>query len=81
MRRLFYLAVGVGIGVAAVRRISKAADRLTPSGLAGTAQRSLGGLGDSLRDFLDDVKMAMAQREAELHDALAADAQRPPGRG
>ncbi len=83
MRRLFYLAIGVGIGVAAVRKVSRAADRLTPSGLAGSAQRSLGGLGESVREFLDDVKMAMAQRETELHEALAGeptDGSRGPGR-
>ena len=35
MRRLFWLAMGVTIGVMVVRKLSKAAERLTPRGMAG----------------------------------------------
>ena len=37
MKRLFYLAVGAGVGIAAVRRAKRAARKLTPAGLADTA--------------------------------------------
>jgi hypothetical protein len=74
MKRLFYLAVGAGVGVAAVRRVSKAAQKLTPSGLAGSAGGALSGLTDTVRGFLDDVRFGMAEREIELHDALTGDA-------
>ncbi|MGH3266299.1 MAG: DUF6167 family protein [Trebonia sp.] len=78
MRRLFYLALGAGLGVAAVRKISKAASRLTPSGLADSAGKSFSGLTGSLRGFADDVRAGMAQRETELRAALTDD--NPPKR-
>jgi len=73
MRRLFYLAVGAGLGVAAVRKLSKAASKLTPSGLAGSAGESVTGLARSVRGFVDDVRSGMAEREIELRDALTGD--------
>jgi len=77
MKRLFYLAVGAGVGVAAVRRASRAARKLTPAGLAGTAGGAVSGLRGSIRDFVDDVRVGMVEREAELHDALASEAPAP----
>jgi hypothetical protein len=44
MKRLFYIAVGAGVGVAAFRRASRAARKLTPAGLAGTAGGAVSGL-------------------------------------
>jgi hypothetical protein len=73
MRRLFYIAVGAGIGVAAVRKLSKAASKLTPSGMADSLTATVGGLGASLRGFVVDVRIGMAEREAELHEALRGD--------
>lgn len=77
MRRLFYLAVGVGIGVAAVRKAtqvaSRAAQKFTPSGVAGSARSSASGLFDSARAFIDDVRVSMAEREVKLHEALTGD--------
>lgn len=73
MRRLFYLAIGVGIGVAAVRKATKAAQKFTPSGVAGSARSSASGLFDSARAFIDDVRVSMAEREIQLHEALTGD--------
>jgi hypothetical protein len=70
MRRLFYIALGAGVGVAAVRKATRTAQKLTPAGLAGSARESATGLGASIKEFLDDVRANMAVREAELHDAL-----------
>jgi hypothetical protein len=70
MRRLFYIALGAGVGVAAVRKITKTAEKFTPAGLADSAKASASGLGSSVMLFLDDVRANMAVREAELHDAL-----------
>jgi hypothetical protein len=74
---VFYLAVGVGIGIAAVRQLTKAANsaagRLTPSGIATRTADSASGLMSSVRDFVDDVRAAMMQRETELRDALSGD--------
>ena len=77
MKRLFYLAVGAGVGVAAVRRVSRAARKLTPSGLAGSAGGAASGLRGSVRRFVDDVRIGMVEREAQLHEALASDAPPP----
>jgi hypothetical protein len=73
MRRLFYLAVGVGIGIAAVRKATKAAQKFTPSGMAGSARSSASGLFDSARAFIDEVRVNMAEREIQLHEALSGD--------
>lgn len=70
MRRLFYIALGAGVGVAAVRKVTRTAEKFTPAGLADSAKASASGLGDSIKMFLDDVRANMAVREAELHDAL-----------
>ncbi len=71
MKRLFYLAVGAGVGVAAFRRASRAARKLTPAGLAGSAGGAVSGLRGSIRGFVDDVRVGMVEREAQLHEALA----------
>ena len=73
MRRLFYLAVGVGIGIAVVRKATKTAQKFTPSGVAGSARSSASGLFDSARAFIDDVRVSMAEREIQLHEALTGD--------
>jgi hypothetical protein len=70
VRRLFYIALGAGVGVAAVRKVTKTAEKFTPAGLADSAKASASGLGGSIKMFLDDVRVNMAVREAELHDAL-----------
>jgi hypothetical protein len=77
MRRLFYLAVGAGVGVAAVKRISRAAQKLTPSGLAGSAGGAISGVGGSLRGFIDEVRLGMAERELELQEALVGEPPAP----
>lgn len=60
------MAVGATAGVLVVRKVSKAAQAYTPSGLAASAA----GVGDSLRYFADQVRAGMVEREAELRDAL-----------
>ena len=77
MKRLFYLAVGAGVGIAAVRKATQTAKKLTPAGLAGSAGGAISGVRGSLRGFLDDIKIGMAERENELHDALAGEAPSP----
>jgi hypothetical protein len=66
MRRLFWLAMGVTVGALVVRRLSRAAERLTPSGLAETVGGSLAELSGRLRDFAVDVRDAMTDREEQL---------------
>jgi len=69
MRRVFWVAVGAAAGVYAVRKVQKTLHAYSASGLAERA----GGLGDTLKAFADDVRAGMAEREAELRDALGLD--------
>lgn len=73
MKRLFWLALGVTLGALIMRKLSKAAARLTPSGMAQGIAASLGELADALRDVAADVREAMAEREAELREAVGMD--------
>lgn len=74
MRRLFWLGIGAAVGVAGVRKLTRTAEAFTPQGIAG----SFAGLGDTVRDFADDVKAAMREREHDLMDALGVNADGTP---
>jgi hypothetical protein len=71
MRRLFWLGIGLAVGALVVRAVTKKAQSLTPGGLAASARDSAAGLLDTVRDFVDDVRDGMAEREAEIHAAFA----------
>jgi hypothetical protein len=66
MRRLFWVAVGAAAGIYAVRKVQKTLHAYSPSGLAERA----GGLGESIATFAEEVRAGMADREAELREAL-----------
>lgn len=70
MKRLLWLGIGVAVGVLVVRKVSKAAARYSPHGIAESARESATGLLDSVRDFVADVRDGMAEREAQLHAAF-----------
>lgn len=70
MKRLFWVALGATAGVLIVRKLTQAADNFTPDGAADRASRAMGGLGQALREFAEEVKVATAQRDAELRQAL-----------
>ena len=70
MRRLFWVAVGAAAGIYAVRKVQKTMHAYSPSGLAERA----GGLGESITAFAEEVRAGMADREAELREALGLDA-------
>lgn len=77
MRRLFWTGIGIGVGATAgvlvARRLRKTREALTPSGIAGALAGAVSGLTDAVRDFGADVKAGMAEREAELNEALGFD--------
>ena len=78
MRRLFWLAMGVTIGALLVRKMSRAVQKLTPSGMANGIGAGLTELAESIRDFAADVREATAEREAELREATGLDGTRGP---
>jgi hypothetical protein len=66
MRRIFYITLGITVGVIAVRRFTKLAESLSPDSMAASAA-------GAISSFVDDVREGMAQREAELRAALEYD--------
>jgi hypothetical protein len=77
MRRLFWLAMGITIGALVVRKLSRAAEKLTPQGIAGALVEGLRDLADAIGDFGADVRAAAAAREAELRAGTGLDAPLP----
>lgn len=73
MRRLFWLAMGVTIGALLVRKLTKAAERLTPRGIAVGVGEGLRELADAIREFTADVREAMNEREIELRAGTGLD--------
>ncbi len=69
MRRMFYVALGATVGVLVVRRVSNAAAKWTPEGLAVQAS----GVGDRVTQWWALVQQGAAERETELRDSLGLD--------
>ena len=72
MKRLLWLGVGLAVGAIVVRKVTRKANEFTPTGIATSLSQSAGGLVESLRSFVDDVREGMAEREGEIHEAFAA---------
>jgi hypothetical protein len=77
MRRLFWLAMGITIGALVVRKLSRAAEKMTPGGIAGSIAEALRDLAEAIGEFGADVREAMAQRETELRAGTGLDAPLP----
>ena len=78
MKRVFWLGIGVAVGVIVVRKASKAARAYAPRALARSAGSSAGGLVVSARSFADEVRAGMREHEAQLLAAIAADEPQAP---
>ncbi|MBG0566199.1 hypothetical protein [Actinoplanes aureus] len=72
MKRLLWLGVGLAVGAIVVRKLNQKANEFTPSGIATSLSESAGGLVESLRSFVEDVRDGMAEREQQIHEAFAA---------
>ncbi|MBG6225608.1 hypothetical protein IWX63_002181 [Arthrobacter sp. CAN_A2] len=73
IRRAFWLAAGITIGVVAVRKVTQAKSNLGPEGL----NRAVGQISDSIADFADALRSAMSEREDDLRSALGVSAPAP----
>ncbi|MFD2767790.1 DUF6167 family protein [Micromonospora eburnea] len=71
MKRVFWLGIGLAVGVLVVRKATRAAQAYTPTGIASGLSESAGGLVESVRSFVEDVRIGMAEREQEIHEAFA----------
>ena len=72
-RRLFYIAMGAAVGILAVQRATRAAQRLTPAGLQTSLAGSMAGLTAAISEFTELVREGMAEREEELRVTLGLD--------
>jgi hypothetical protein len=80
MRRLFWLVMGITIGVLVVRKLSAAAEKLTPGSIGASIAGALRDVADAIGEFGADVRAAAAEREAELRAGTGLDAPLPePG--
>ena len=77
-RRLFWFFTGAATGAWATVKVGRAVRRLNPDSLAVTAADRALETGARLRLFAQDVRVGMAQRETELHDALGLRTQGAP---
>ena len=84
MRRIFWLALGLGAGIAgaimSMRFLRKQARKVAPANLAREAR---GGLIDAARLFsgsISEGREAMREKEEELNAALASDIAATNGR-
>ncbi|MGW1890753.1 DUF6167 family protein [Streptomyces sp. NPDC002004] len=73
-RRTFWFTAGAAAGVWATTKVNRKLRQLTPESLAAQAANKAVEAGHRLKDFALDVRDGMAQREAELTDALGLDA-------
>jgi hypothetical protein len=85
IRRIFWTSLGIGFGAAAgiaiARQVRRTRDALTPSSLAGSVTGALSGLTDAVRGFGTEIRLGMAEREAELRSGLGLDDPLPDAAG
>jgi hypothetical protein len=72
MKRLLWLGVGLAVGALVVRKLTRKANEFTPSGIATSLSQSAGGLVESMRSFVDDVRDGMTERESQIQQAFEA---------
>ena len=73
-RRTFWFTAGAAAGVWATTKVNRKLKQLTPESLAAQAANKAIEAGHQLKDFALDVRDGMAQREAELGEALGLEA-------
>ncbi|MGQ4386664.1 DUF6167 family protein [Streptomyces sp. SAS_270] len=73
-RRTFWFTAGAAAGVWATTKVNRKLKQLTPESLAAQAANKAIDAGHRLKDFALDVRDGMAQREAELDEALGLNA-------
>lgn len=75
MKKIFWLGVGITIGVVAARKLAAAKGAIGPEGL----NRAVGRAADAVHDFADALRDSMGERESDLRAALGLDPERPVG--
>jgi hypothetical protein len=73
MRRLFWLGLGVGLGVLIMRRLNRIVERLTPKSMASTMGGAVVDLVHEVREFAGELRQSMGEREQELRTGTGLD--------
>jgi chromosome condensin MukBEF MukE localization factor len=73
VKRLFWLALGITLGVLTMRKVSRAAQKLTPQGMSSALGQGLSDLAAAIGEFGADVRAAMTEREAQLRESTGLD--------
>ncbi|MBT1003720.1 hypothetical protein KIH31_14030 [Paenarthrobacter sp. DKR-5] len=76
MKRIFWMGLGVAVGVLAVRKFNETRSALGPEGL----NRAVARLADGVQNFAEAVRDGMNQRETDLRSALGVEAAEPAHR-
>jgi len=75
VRRVFWIAVGLGagatVGIIASRWARRQTQKVAPANLGRQAKSGLSDLGSLFRESMDAYRRASAQREAEMRSAIA----------
>jgi hypothetical protein len=66
MKRLFWIGVGVAVGVSATRKVNQFTQKASPAGIGTSLGEGLRELGAGLGAFGAEVRAGMAEREEEL---------------
>ncbi len=78
MRRLFWLAMGITIGALVVRKVSRAAERMTPAGIGASVAERLRELGHTVLEA-EDGPGALQILASSRPDLLITDVGLPHG--
>ena len=74
MRRLFWVALGLGAGATVAVRMSRwtrrQREKMSPANIASRAGQGVADLGSRVADFVSEYRTASAEREAELRAEL-----------
>jgi hypothetical protein len=70
VKRMLWLGIGLAVGALVVRAVTKKARAFTPQCLSASARDSATGVLGSVREFIDDVREGMVEREADIHAAF-----------
>lgn len=67
MKRLFWVGVGVAVGVTATRKVNELTHKATPAGIGTSLGEGLRELGAGLGAFGAEVRAGMNERSEELY--------------
>jgi hypothetical protein len=70
IKRLIWFLVGAAVAAFVIKKVRDYFRRATPEAIGQRLATQAGGLGESAAGFIDRARAAMAEREAELREAL-----------